>query len=118
MEAADLVEPIFYTSVSLITLLVILFGWYLYREKKRAGINYDRAIATINEYITEHYGDKRGAKKKFCDDHGLSNHKSFIQAINPNNPIETPKIVAEALNKIGYDVELINKSIYLRKGQK
>ncbi len=113
---SDLVNLVFYVAAGIITLLVVLFGVYLYVDKKRSGINYKRAIATINDFIIEQYGDKRGVKKKFCEEYGIQNHKSFIQAINPDSPIETPKIVAEALNKIGYDVVLENQSIYKRKG--
>ena len=113
----SMVTLVFYVAAAVITVLVILFGLYLYTEKKKSGINYKRAIATINEFIVEQYGDRRGSKKKFCEEHGIQNHKSFIQAINPDSPIETPKIVAEALNKIGYEVELVNQSIYIRKGK-
>ena len=111
-----LVELIFYVAAIITSALVILFGLYLYRDKKKAGINYKLAITTINEFIVEKYGDKRGSKKKFCEEYGIQNHKSFIQAINVDSSIETPKIVAEALNKIGYEVELVNQSIYKKKG--
>ncbi len=111
----QLVYLVSYAAAIIITILVVLFGLYLYYDKKRAGINYRRAITTINEFIVERYGDRRGSKKKFCEEYGIPNHKSFIQAINPDSKIETPKIVAEALNKIGHEVELVNESIYKNK---
>ena len=55
-------------SVALVVVLMVLFALYLYREKKREGISYERAVSMINEHIAEHYGDKRGAKKQFCED--------------------------------------------------
>jgi hypothetical protein len=110
-----LISIVFYVAAGVIAILVFLFGFYIYHGKKKAGINYKLAISTINNFIIEEYGDKRGAKKKFCEEHDIRNHKSFIQAINPDSPIETPKIVAEALNKIGLEVELVNESIYKKK---
>ena len=109
------VSLIFYVAGGVITIIIVLFGIHLYLNKKREGINYKLAIITINQYIVEQYGDRRGAKKKFCEDHDIVNHKSFIQAINPDSPIETPKIVANALNMIGVDVVLVNQSIYKKK---
>ncbi len=101
-------------SVALVVVLIVLFALYLYREKKREGITYEKAIAIINEYIDEHYGDQRGPKKAFCEEHGI-NYRTLTRAINLENPIKTPELVADTLNKIGFDVSLENKSIYLRK---
>ena len=103
-------------SAALVTVLIVLFALYIYREKRREGITYERAITIINDHIKEQDPDmKRGAKKKFCEDMGIENHKTFTQAINPNNPLEAPKLVAETLNKMGYNVVFVNKSMYLSK---
>ncbi len=101
-------------SVALVVVLIVLFALYLYREKKREGISYEKAIAIINEYIDEHHGDQRGPKKAFCEEHNI-NYRTLTRAINMENPIKTPELVADTLNKIGFDVSLENKSIYLRK---
>lgn len=114
MEQGIYTEIMIIASVSLVVILIVLFAIYLYREKKREGISYERAAGIINEYIIENYGEKRGAKKKFCEDHDL-NYRTLTRAINTENPMETPKLVAETLKKIGYNIELVNRSMYLRK---
>lgn len=114
LEQGNYNDIMLIASVSLVVILIVLFAIYLYREKKREGISYERAIGIINEYIIEHYGDKRGAKKKFCDDFEI-NYRTLTRAINTDNPIETPNLVADTLNKIGYDIKLVNKSMYLKK---
>ena len=107
---------IIFISAALVAVLIVLFALYIYREKRREGITYERAIAMINDHSKAQYPDmKRGAKKKFCEDMEIENHKTLIQAINPNNPLEAPKLVAETLNKMGYPVVFVNKSMYLRK---
>ena len=114
MDAIDSSVVIIVVSVTLVVVLIVLFALYLHREKKREGITYEKAISIINEFIVDHYGDKRGAKKKFCEDYDL-NYRTLTRAINPENPIETPNLVADTLNRIGFDVKLMNKTMYLRK---
>lgn len=113
MEGIDNASVIV-VSVALVVILVVLFAIYLHREKSREGISYERAIAIINQYIAEHYGDKRGAKKQFCEEFDI-NYRTLTRAINEENYIEAPKLVAETLNRIGFDVSLENKAIYMRK---
>ena len=114
MEGINFSVVVIVVSVTLVVVLIVLFALYLHREKKREGITYEKAISIINEYIAEHYGDKRGAKKKFCEDYDI-NYRTLTRAINPDNPIETPNLVADTLNQIGFDVKLENKTMYLRK---
>lgn len=114
LEGINFSVVIIVVSVTLVVVLIVLFALYLHREKQREGITYEKAIAIINDYIKEHYGEKRGAKRKFCDDFEI-NYRTLTRAINPENYIETPNLVADTLNRIGYDVKLMNKTMYLKK---
>lgn len=100
-------------SVALVVVLIVLFALYLYREKKREGITYEKAIAIINEHIEEHHGGERGPKRAFCEKHGI-NYKSLTRAINLENPKKMPELVEDTLKKIDFDVVLENKSTYFR----
>jgi len=112
--SSNIAVIILIVSVALVVVLMVLFALHLHREKKREGISYQRAIAIINDHIAETYGDKRGAKKQFCEDEDI-NYRNLTRAINTDNPTKMPDLVADTLNKIGFEVSLENKSIYLKK---
>ena len=112
--SSNLTVIILVVSVALVVILIVLFALYLHREKKKEGISYQRAITIINDFIIEKYGDKRGAKKQFCEDYEI-NYRNLTRAINLDNPTKMPDLVAETLNKIGFEVSLENKTIYLKK---
>ena len=104
---------IFYVSAAVFAGLVSVLAYVLCAQKKRKGISYRAAIYKINNYAQSEFHGKH-AIAKFCEVHDIKDKTAFLDAVSSEgSKVLVPDTIAEALNKIGYKVHLVNKVYYL-----
>ena len=115
MEGQINVWIIFASSMVFIGLVTVL-ALYLYFHKKREGISYPVAIRKIKSFITQRYGALDGNQERFCEEFGISEKESLLEVLrNDQDTVLFPKVIEEALNKIGMPVVFINRAYYAHK---
>ncbi len=105
---------VIYLSSAVFVGLVSVLAFYLYSHKKKEGISYRAAIFTISNFVRQRYSSK-DAVEQFCEEYDIPEKQSFLQAIQAEgSEVLIPQTIAQALNKIGYKVHLVNKVYYIQ----
>jgi hypothetical protein len=109
-------EWIFYTSSIVFVVLIGVFAFYLYLHKKREGISYPLAKQKLRAFISQKYGGVEGHQEQFCDEYGIDEKESFLAVLSASNEeVVAPRVVGEALSKIGPRVVLMNRTYYIEE---
>lgn len=109
-------EWIFYASSTVFVVLIGVFAFYLYLHKKREGISYPLAVLKLKSFIRQKYGTLEGNQERFCEEYDISEKESFVAVLNASSEeVLSPKVIGEALSKIGPNVVLMNRTYYIEK---